>query len=52
MGQPRREPPELCPTPGRRAVLDVPTAATDHPAAADVLHRVGHIRPGIGPATV
>jgi Fur family ferric uptake transcriptional regulator/Fur family peroxide stress response transcriptional regulator len=39
-------------TPQRRAVLDVLTAAHDHPTAAQVLDRVRLHQPGIGAATV
>lgn len=43
---------ELRSTPQRRAVLDVLTAARDHPSAAEVYDRVRLRLPGIGPATV
>jgi Fe2+ or Zn2+ uptake regulation protein len=36
----------------RQAVLDVLTAADDHPTAAQVFERVRAHQPGIGPATV
>jgi Fur family ferric uptake transcriptional regulator/Fur family peroxide stress response transcriptional regulator len=39
-------------TPQRRAVLDVLTAAHDHPTAAQVFDRVRAHQPGIGAATV
>lgn len=39
-------------TPQRRAVLDVLTAACDHPTAAEVYARVRRSSPGIGAATV
>jgi Fur family ferric uptake transcriptional regulator/Fur family peroxide stress response transcriptional regulator len=39
-------------TPQRRAVLDVLTAAHDHPTAAQVFERVRQQQPGIGAATV
>jgi Fur family peroxide stress response transcriptional regulator len=39
-------------TPQRRAVLDVPHAAHDHPTAAEVYERVRLNAPGIGAATV
>jgi len=39
-------------TPQRRAVLDVVTAAHDHPTAADVLTRVRAVMPEVGAATV
>jgi Fur family ferric uptake transcriptional regulator/Fur family peroxide stress response transcriptional regulator len=39
-------------TPQRRAVLDVLTAANDHPTAAQVFDRVRRRQPGIGAATV
>jgi Fur family ferric uptake transcriptional regulator/Fur family peroxide stress response transcriptional regulator len=39
-------------TPQRRAVLDVLTAAQDHPTAAQVFDRVRERQPGIGAATV
>ena len=39
-------------TPQRRAVLDVLTAAHDHPTATEVYERVKATTPGIGAATV
>jgi Fe2+ or Zn2+ uptake regulation protein len=39
-------------TPQRQAVLDVLTAAHDHPTAAQVFDRVRGRQPGIGAATV
>ena len=39
-------------TPQRRAVLDVLTAAHDHPTATEVYERVRATTPGIGAATV
>lgn len=39
-------------TPARQAVVDVLTAATDHPTAADVFDRVRRVHPGMGAATV
>ena len=39
-------------TPQRQAVLDVLRSCTDHPTAAEVLHRVRRRHPGIGAATV
>jgi Fur family ferric uptake transcriptional regulator/Fur family peroxide stress response transcriptional regulator len=39
-------------TPQRRAVLDVVSAAHDHPTAAEVLQRVRSVMPEVGAATV
>jgi Fur family ferric uptake transcriptional regulator/Fur family peroxide stress response transcriptional regulator len=46
------EAPDLRLTPQRRAVLDVLTAARDHPTASEVYERVKATTPGIGAATV
>lgn len=47
-----RERSDLRLTPQRSAVLEVLTAADDHPTAAEVYERVRVIAPGIGSATV
>lgn len=44
--------PALRLTPQRRAVLDALRASRDHPTAAELLSRVQHRSPGVGPATV
>ncbi|HTR71503.1 MAG TPA: transcriptional repressor [Mycobacteriales bacterium] len=43
---------EVRSTPQRRAILQVLQDSADHPTAAEVHERVGHLLPGVGAATV